>query len=241
MVGGRHRRQSPPQRRLPGGTERAGRPFYSCSGTLITHRGLLVTGQLTAPAACRGSLPSEVPHRLSARRSRSRAPTSPASHTRTRDSGPRPSSRPTLEQRSEDYGVVVLNDPGGRGLSGGGGASPLVTAKSTRRGSTRRASGVRLWRRLARQAQVPDVQRLPPLRRSPTRTAPRCSTRPSSKSGQTDRPRWPRTAWQAAATRAAPCLARAEQVVGVISGIDPGGKTLAARVDTEARQFISQF
>jgi len=224
------------------GIDGQGRPFYSCSGTLVAPS-LFVTA-----AHCTGGLQGLVPSEVRiVFESKTALPNPPVYITGHPFPNPRFSARlddprpPTLAQRSEDYGVVVLDRPASE-------VFPTVTISAlasvelekkdiTNESFALVGYGVSWLGKLKnltfdgyRRYAIADANGASLLDPSvlEVKANPNGSDPTDGLAGGGD--------------SGGPVLDSAGALVGVISGIDPGGKTLAARVDTPAaRQFLSQF
>jgi len=222
------------------GIDAQGRPFYSCSGTLVAPR-LFVTA-----AHCTGGLEGLVPSEVHIVFGPSVTLPSPSVYV-TGHAYPNPrfharlDAAPTLEQRSEDYGVVVLDRPASEVFPTVT-TSPLAIAELSQQGLNKESFelvgyGVSWLGKLKyltfdgyRRYAVADANGASLVDPSvlEVKANPNGPDATDGMAGGGD--------------SGGPVLAGGGTLVGVISGIDPGGKTLAARVDAAAaRQFISQF
>jgi hypothetical protein len=223
------------------GVDAQGKPFYSCSGTLVAPRVFVTAAHCTG--GLRGLVPSEVRLVFDTKVSLP----SPSVYVTGR---PYPNPRfsasldgppPTLEQRSEDYGVVVLDRPASDVFPAVR-TSPLATSELAQKSINKQSFeivgyGVSWLGKLKdlvfdgyRRYAITDANGASLLDPSviEVRANPNGSDATDGMGGGGD--------------SGGPVLAEGGVLVGVISGIDAGGKTLAARVDTaRARQFISQF
>jgi len=219
------------------GFDAQGRPFYSCSGTLVSPK-LFVTA-----AHCTGGLEGLVPSEVRIFFGPKISLPDPGVVYVTGHPYPNPrfsahlDGPVTVEQRSEDYGVVVLDRPASEAFPTVA-TSPLASVELDKKEITNQSFtlvgyGVSWfgklkylvfdgYRRYANGASLVDPSVLE-VKANPNGLDPSDGMGGGGDSG-------------------GPVLDEAGTLVGVISGIGPGGKTLAARVDTAtARQFLAQF
>jgi hypothetical protein len=222
------------------GLDAQGRPFYSCSGTLVAPR-LFVTA-----AHCTGGLQGLVPSEVRVVFDSKVSLPSPSLYV-TGHPYPNPrfsaqlDAAPTLAQRSEDYGVVVLEQSANEVFPSVT-TSPLATEDLVKKAINKQSFtlvgfGVSWLGKLKsltfdgyRRYAIADANGaalLDPsvldVKANPNGLDPTDGLAGGGDSG-------------------GPVFTEDGTLVGVISGIDAGGKTLAARVDTpNAKQFLSQF
>jgi len=222
------------------GLDAQGRPFYSCSGTLVAPR-LFVTA-----AHCTGGLQDLVPSAVRVAFDSPVSLPSPSVYvTGHAYPNPRFSGRlddtPTLEQRSEDYGVVVLDQPANEVFPSVT-TSPLPTEGLVKKSINKQSFtlvgyGTSWLGKLKyltfdgyRRYAIADANGASLLDPSAleVKANPNGLDATDGLAGGGD--------------SGGPVLDENGTLVGVISGIDAGGKTLAARVDTtNALQFFSRF